>query len=459
MSAIVLGSRWYLTAGLIFTAIAIYGSLVPFTYQSRPWDEAVRAFAQIQYLQLGVGSRADFVANILLFVPLGFFFMGALRVDRCGAVGAAVAGVAVTLTCAALSLAIEFTQLFFPPRTVSINDIVAETVGACIGVAIWALAGSALTEWVRRFLVCRERAGLVVHLLTLYAALFVLAEMLPLDVTISVADLVDKHRQGRFVLVPFSYAYEAPMLALWDWAADVLLHIPLGVLGVVGWTRPGQRRGASDAFALGFACVVFVEAAQLFVFSRFSDVTDLFIGAAGVALGIALTAIVVARSQRTDAPAEAEFPLWSFLGAVVWVGVLAAYHWYPFDFVVNRAAIEHAWSQMFAAPFSLYYWGSEFQAFTQISRKLLLGVPLGVFMRLAAPASVRPAVARLQAAMVFVPTFLVLFGIEVGQILLPERIADFTDVCIAQAGVMLGFVVCGAVTMSTRTRPVESPSW
>src|SRR5207253_1523672 len=159
------------------------------------------------------------VSNILLFVPLGYLLVGALRVDRRGVWGAALAATTVMLICAVLSVAIEFTQVFFPPRTVSINDIVAETVGGCIGVVLWTIVGQRITEWVRAFFLCRERAGLAVHLLTLYAVLFFVSEMLPLDITISPVDLADKYRQGRVVLVPFSYAYASPMLGLWDYLA------------------------------------------------------------------------------------------------------------------------------------------------------------------------------------------------------------------------------------------------
>ena len=38
----------------------------------------------------------------------------------------------------ALALAVEFTQLFFPPRTVSLNDILAESAGAVIGLSLCA---------------------------------------------------------------------------------------------------------------------------------------------------------------------------------------------------------------------------------------------------------------------------------------------------------------------------------
>ena len=56
----------------VFLAFVVYGSLVPFEYRSHTLDEALRAFVSIKYLDLGVVSRADWVANIVLYVPLAF---------------------------------------------------------------------------------------------------------------------------------------------------------------------------------------------------------------------------------------------------------------------------------------------------------------------------------------------------------------------------------------------------
>ena len=47
--------------------------------------------------------------------------------------------------CCFLAAVIEFLQNFFPARTVSLNDIIAETGGAGIGVVIWLSYGQRLT--------------------------------------------------------------------------------------------------------------------------------------------------------------------------------------------------------------------------------------------------------------------------------------------------------------------------
>ena len=55
-----------LLATLGYTAFVIYGSLTPLHFHARPLREAWEYFRHTPYLELGIGSRADWVANILL---------------------------------------------------------------------------------------------------------------------------------------------------------------------------------------------------------------------------------------------------------------------------------------------------------------------------------------------------------------------------------------------------------
>src|SRR4029453_18939850 len=65
-----------------WTVFAVYGSLVPLKYQVVDFADAVERFRNLPPLWFGMGTRADWVANILLFIPLTFLWMGALACDR-----------------------------------------------------------------------------------------------------------------------------------------------------------------------------------------------------------------------------------------------------------------------------------------------------------------------------------------------------------------------------------------
>ena len=75
-------------------------------------------------------------------------------------------------------MALEFTQLWFPPRTVSQNDVVAETLGAALGVVLWLAVGQPLGEWLRSAGARQRRP--VERWLVMYLAGFALYSVLPL---------------------------------------------------------------------------------------------------------------------------------------------------------------------------------------------------------------------------------------------------------------------------------------
>jgi glycopeptide antibiotics resistance protein len=134
--------------GFGYLAFVIYGSLVPLDFRAMPMEQAFARFREIPWLDLGIGSRADWVANLLLFIPLAFIFTGALIHQRSTATRVVVSLLLPVLGFA-LAMGIEFTQLFFPQRTVSQNDILAETLGGFIGVGAWWWLGPRLLERLR----------------------------------------------------------------------------------------------------------------------------------------------------------------------------------------------------------------------------------------------------------------------------------------------------------------------
>jgi VanZ family protein len=108
----------FLLGGIVYLAFVIYGSLVPFDFRPRSFDVALRSFLNIRYLRLGVESRADWVANILLYIPLSFLWLGS--VSREGRHFLRLCfSMFILIFFVVLAIAVEFAQQFFPPRTVS----------------------------------------------------------------------------------------------------------------------------------------------------------------------------------------------------------------------------------------------------------------------------------------------------------------------------------------------------
>jgi glycopeptide antibiotics resistance protein len=91
-------------------------------------------------VRIGLGWFADFMLNIILFMPLGFF--AATILCRLLNGSHALVFFIVPITCGLITLCIETAQLFIPGRFSSIIDVISNVAGAGIG-ALFALVGEA----------------------------------------------------------------------------------------------------------------------------------------------------------------------------------------------------------------------------------------------------------------------------------------------------------------------------
>lgn len=429
------GPWTYAGCTLGFLILAIYGSLVPFHYRPVAWEDALERWRHIPYLDLGIYSRADFVANILLFIPLSYLMMATLCVDRRRWVGLIWLPVVVVI-CAGLALAIEFTQIWFWPRTVSLNDIYAETTGGVIGSVAWLLIGQRVTEWARSLWGGWGRGRPVAKLLPAYLVFLVVIHVVPLDLTIRPAELYQKYKEGRVVLVPFS-AYPDELFG----AAEKLLwntvyYLPLGLILCRLRGPIGQRAGW--AFLTGLLVTGVIECLQLIVFTRYTDVTDVLTGSLAVLGGWALGRAFMLRTEADKRRPRSEGTVWRpvALGAalVAWVGVLAAITWNPYDFLSDPQAIKARLQKVNLIPFADLYWGTEYNAFDHLLQRLVLFMPIG---GLVAFMTRRRSTLGWSASVLLGMT--ISAGLEAGQILIPSRTPGTTDVLLATIASGIGY--------------------
>ena len=231
---------------LLYTTFVIYGSLVPLDFRAIPWDEAVARLGAMPFLKLGIGSRADWVANLLLFIPLTFLWMGALT-SGAGRTRTALVTLLLVPSAAALSLGIEFIQLFFPQRTVSQNDIFAETLGGVIGVLVWWGMGGRFVGWLQSWQQTHARAALAERLAWAYLAGVMVYNVLPLDLTISPVEIFHKWQDGKVTLIPFGRLPTGAAKALYELATDVLIWVPLALAVAARRHAQGVARVGHDA--------------------------------------------------------------------------------------------------------------------------------------------------------------------------------------------------------------------
>lgn len=445
-----IGRGQYAGLALLFLGFAVYGSLVPFHLRRLPFDEAARLFRAVLAQPITVSSRSDWIANILLFFPLGFLLMGMGCCDqpRLGMVTFSP----VVLLCVVLSGTIEFIQLYFPPRVSSINDIAAESLGGTLGALIWLLGGQQLTIYARRTWTVFGSRGTAGLLLPGYLAVLSTVMALPFDFTIRPAELWHKYKEGRVHLTPFAStgvsAFELADKHFWNAAC----FAPLGVL-LSHLSGPIWRSGRSWSRVLGLGLLVAgaVEFLQLFVVSRFCDVTDVLTGGPAVLAG---WAIVLVHRRLCPSPSAATVLRWSLLAA--WLGVLIFMEWQPFNFALNSAAARQRLHHVSLLPFLDYYQGNYLHGLDEAVHKTLLFVPLGALLAPPVPASRGAILFRWSLAVA------VAVVLEAGQLFLPTRYASVSDVLMGAVTAGFGmFLVCHASKSSSfgylRARLIAQP--
>jgi len=431
--------NWLLAwLGVGYLGFVVYGSLVPFNFAWVPWDQALLRFFNIPMLRLGVGSRADWVANVLLFVPLTFFWLGLLW--KSGRSAGVLVSLLVWLAAVVLSVGIEFTQVFFPPRTVSQNDILAESLGALIGIGLWWWRGPRLWAWAQGWREARGVTHVAEYLLLAYLGGLFLYNVLPLDLTISPVEIYHKWKGNGINLIPFGYPTEGMVEFVYGIAVDLVLWIPVGALWVIS-----GRRTPVQAFWWTLGAAFLLEVCQFFVYSRVSDVTDLITAAGGAGLGV----LAGARLRQGEGavagrPSVGFGPslLWILLGVLGWIGVLCLVFWYPFEFRTDAPFLRERLPLLYQVPFKNYYYGTEFRAITEVLHKLLFFLPLGVLLSLG-PLQIRrfSPLRVLYGGLAFGLLLGVPLLIELGQVGLADKHPDSTDWMLEVTGALAGFVL------------------
>jgi len=432
---------------LAYLAFVLYGSIVPLRFQYVGPAEAVERFRHIRYFHLPVQSRADLVANFVLFVPLTFLAMGALRPVRRRT--GALAGLAVAAAATGLSAAIEFVQIYFPQRTVSLNDILAETAGGIAGVALWLTLGRRITHWAAD--AWRARAGrqAAIRCLAGYLVGLILYQLFPFDLTISPAEVYHQFKEGKIDLVPFA---DRAGLSAYSVLAEVALMVPVGYLLWL-WARPPRRWRAVAAGALGIAAAI--EAAQLLVYSRYTSSTDIALATLGGLVGAALADVVGPVARRR--PLASHF--WARHGqhvlaaaALAWIAALAWQKWTPFDFAAPPGGLAQAATELFAVPFARQYFLPEAEALAQVARELVTFFILALLLR---SVLTRPGSAAKAAPLGVAIAIAVV--LEFGQVFLPTRTADPTAMAFGILGGIAGVWALPGFTRAFVRTPDRSP--
>lgn len=423
--------RLYLILMCIYCGFVVYGSLVPLRFRHIPLEQAVGRFRQIPYFHLGIQSRSDLAANFLLFIPLTFLAMGALTRENRRR-GRALIAAAVAAGAILLSGAIEFTQIYFPQRTVSQNDILAEVAGGITGILLWFCCGGRITRWARSLWKERARDRIAVSILSGYVVFLILYQLFPFDLTLSPVEVYHKLKASRITLLPFC---DRGGLDAYNVLSKAAIMIPIGYLLVLVRRRERRRSILVVTAQVGLLAAL-IEVAQLFVFSRYASSTDVVFGVVGGFSGAVAAAMFgpLARRPVIETSFWARHGIWIRLAAAAaWLGGLVWEKWHPFDFVRPQGGLAAGAREILAVPLARQYFLSEFLALSQVVREFTTFFILGMLlMGVLAPAgrAGRIGCAVLAAGLAV--------ALELGQVFLPSRTADLTATAIGCIGGVMG---------------------
>jgi len=433
--------RIYLGLLLAYVGFVIYGSLVPLRFEYLPIDEL---WERLRIIVLGPVSlsRSDLLTNVVLFVPITFLGLGWLSFGKVRR-GWAVA-VGVTLAAWLFSVMVEFSQLYFPERTASRNDIAAQWLGAVIGVMTWLAFGDRLERWVGRVWRDPVQHRPAVDILCGYLLVLTFYQLIPFDMSLSLGEAAVKWRMGRINLVPLA---DAAALDPYIATVKAALMVPAGFLFALITRRRAYL--LSMVIVQGFLFAGIVELLQFFEFHRYASSTDVILGVVGAGVGGCLAD----RFGPTARFPAVETRFWQRHGqaivvavAAVWIVLLSWQRWYPFDFTWPEAGLLEGVGANLRVPF--FYLSerpSRVLTIEQVFREFWQFFPLGLVLA--------GVIRRTGRTVSIVVCAGIAVGLEFGQLFVPERIPDISTIIVAVAGGTVGVVVSPGFMRMFLTRP------
>lgn len=395
----------------------------------------------------GSDQRADWMANLCMLVPFGFLLTAVLA-PRSGA--GPVTFLASLLLSVAFVLAVKYAQLYFPPRTVTLNYMVAQVAGAAIGIAIFAASHAYLVRraW-RRAGGARETLR---HILAVYAIVVFGFVLMPLDFALSLDDLAVRVEQVPELLFLMPGAGRPVVVQAIILIASALAMMPFGVLMVLA--PSGRNRLFSHAMVHGLSWLLAVFVLTAVLLSGTPTLVSLAARIAGVSVGVRIMPWVIRQNPARLRGFLATWSLWAvppYLLLLASVNGLLSAQWLSLDDTIAAVHVKGL------LPLFDYYIVTKATAAKNIAAHIVMYLPLGLLVW---ARGIRPGVA-------FWLGFFLGLGIELARFFRPGLQGEVNTVAVAAMASLLTAQIMPSVwrllesvSLPTLVRAtVQGPGW
>jgi VanZ family protein len=361
-----------LYALLIVYASTLVGPAGPHFVALDP-GAAWQRFLATPYVENGSDQRADWMGNLSMLVPFGFLLTGSLWRP---AGSRAIAVVTSGALCLSLVLAVKYAQLFFPPRTVTINYILAQGIGSALGIGLFAMTHGRLAAILRG----RAGGGLepLVFVLWAYTAALVVFLLMPLDFALNLTDLDAQFDRLPAVLTAVTGEGRPAVTRVVLILAGTAALLPVGMLLTVTRQRRAViGRSVSAATGRGFLLMLAVFALSTLVISGSPSLLSLLYRTLGVAAGAWLMRMLSrADLERVRHGLARAAPLLAipYLGLLLAVNGLLSLHWVGLTAAANLAY------PLGVLPLFDYYIVTKAEAAKNIVGHVVMYAPIGVLL-------------------------------------------------------------------------------
>ena len=243
---------------LLCSLFIVYGSWLPFSSSGVALSAALPQFLQLWQQPATSFSSVDFGTNILLAIPLAFFSCAWLQQLP----AFFIRYPAIVLYCLLLAFIVELGQIMFSGRVASPYDVLAQGIGGIFGILLWHKAGRTIWPLLNNLGQEVLRGSVWYRLTVLYALVFFVYNVLPLDLTLNPEAIYDKWKAGNIVLVPFQYKDGPWFETFYAVVSDFVVWLPLGYFVL----RATHRRQSAALYVCLYS--LFTEFVQLIVMSR-----------------------------------------------------------------------------------------------------------------------------------------------------------------------------------------------